>query len=358
MSYSSESATGNYDWRSVLGELSEKHDLTRDAASWAMRQVMEGAATNAQIAVFGMALQMKGVTPVELAALADVMVEFAVPAHSDTKCVDIVGTGGDRQGTVNISTMSSLVVAGAGVPVAKHGNRAASSKSGGADVLEQLGVAIDLNPSLAGRSLDELGITFCFAPVFHPALRFAGQARREIAVPTVFNVLGPLTNPLRPQRNLIGCAFEELTEKMAEVFRIRGADVLVVRGSDGLDEVTTTGSTSVVRVHGDDVEHVEIHPRDFGIPVAELDDLRGGDAKVNAEVARELLDGKKGPVRDAVLMNSAAAIVAFDNPALDKPLVDEMAAALDKAEQSIDSGAAHDLLQRWVEFGRSHRTQD
>lgn len=355
MTSTAEVGTAHYDWRSVLGDLSERRDLTGEATSWAMRQVMEGAATNAQIAAFGIALQMKGVTAVELAALSQVMVEFAVPAHSDTMSVDIVGTGGDRHGTVNISTMSSLVVAGAGVPVAKHGNRAASSKSGGADVLEELGVAIDLNPELAGTCLDELGITFCFAPVFHPALRFAGQARREIAVPTVFNVLGPLTNPLKPKRNLIGCAFEALTEKMADVFRIRGADVLVVRGFDGLDEVSNTGSTAVVRVHGEDVEHEEIHPRDFGLPVASLDDLRGGDARENAAVARRLLAGTPGPIRDAVVLNSAAAIVAFDNPALDKPLVDEMTTALERAERSIDSGAAQNVLDRWVEFGNSHR---
>ncbi|WP_333619209.1 anthranilate phosphoribosyltransferase, partial [Dietzia sp.] len=293
--------------------------------------------------------------PEELAGLSDVMVDFAVrvPSETGSDCVDIVGTGGDRQGTVNISTMSSLVVAGAGIPVAKHGNRAASSKSGGADVLEALGVAIDLSPRDVGRALDELGITFCFAPVFHPALRYVGQARSEIGVPTVFNILGPLTNPLQPRRNLIGCAFEGLTRTMADVFRLRGTDTLVVRGSDGLDEVTTTGPTSVVRVHGGELAVTEIHPSDFGMPVSGIEELRGGDSHVNAGVARRLLDGERGAVRDAVLLNSAAAIVAFRNPGLDVDFGDAMAEGIAAAEQSIDSGAARSVLTKWVSFGEA-----
>lgn len=348
--------SGVESWRGVLSALSERRDLDDASTSWAMRQIMEGAATDAQIAAFGLAMQIKGVTSVELAALSRVMVEFSVKPQSATECVDIVGTGGDRQGTVNISTMSSLVVAGAGIPVAKHGNRAATSKSGGADVLEELGVSIEMDPADVGPCLDEVGVAFCFAPVFHPALRFAGPARREIGVPTVFNVLGPLTNPLQPQHNLIGCAFADLTEKMAEVFRLRGADAIVVRGSDGLDEITTTGTTGVVRVRGEDTERLEIHPSDFGMATSSLDDLRGGDATVNAEVARRLLAGETGAVRDAVLLNSAAAIVAFDNAPLDRSFGDLMTAAIERAATSIDSGAASRVLDSWIAFGAARRT--
>lgn len=347
---------GSESWRGVLSALSESQDLSDATTSWAMRQIMEGAATDAQIAAFGLALQIKGVTSVELAALSRVMVEFSVRPYSATECVDIVGTGGDRQGTVNISTMSSLVVAGAGIPVAKHGNRAATSKSGGADVLEELGVDIEMDPADVGPCLDEVGVAFCFAPVFHPALRFAGPARREIGVPTVFNVLGPLTNPLQPKRNLIGCAFADLTEKMAEVFRLRGADAIVVRGSDGLDEITTTGSTGVVRVQGERTARLEIHPSDFGIPTSTIEELRGGDATVNAEIARRLLAGEEGAVRNAVLLNSAAAIVAFENANLDEDFGELMTAAIARAATSIDSGAAARVLEAWVAFGASRRS--
>lgn len=347
----------SYAWRDVLGLLVSSGDIGRDRSAWAMREIMSGAATNAQIAAFGVAMQTKGVSPEELAGLADVMVEFAVdvPSRTGTDCVDIVGTGGDRQGTVNISTMSSLVVAGAGIKVAKHGNRAASSKSGGADVLEALGVSIDISPNDVGRALDDLGITFCFAPVFHPALSYAGQARREIGVPTVFNVLGPLTNPVRPGRNLIGCAFENLTETMANVFRLRGTDALVVRGSDGLDEVTTTGTTKVVRVHGGELGVTEIHPNDFGMELSTLDELRGGDAYVNADVARRMLDGEPGAVRNAVLLNSAAAIVAYRNPGLDVDFGQALTEGIAAATESIDSGAAKSVLDKWVAFGEGLR---
>lgn len=349
------SAADSTSWREVLGALVGGEHIGYDRASWSMREIMGGAATNAQIAAFGVAMQIKGVHPEELAGLSDVMIDFAVPVSSTTgsECVDIVGTGGDRQGTVNISTMSSLVVAGAGIPVAKHGNRAASSKSGGADVLEALGVAIDVSPDHVGRALDELGITFCFAPIFHPALRYVGQARSEIGVPTVFNILGPLTNPLRPRRNLIGCAFEGLTETMADVFRLRGSDTLVVRGSDGLDEVTTTGPTAVVRVHGGELATTTIDPKDFGMEVSTIEELRGGDAHVNAGVARRLLDGETGAVRDAVLLNSAAAIVAFRNPGLDVDFHEAMAEGISVAEASLDTGAAKSVLASWVEFGET-----
>ena len=315
-----------------------------------MSRIMEGVATDAQIAAFGVALKMKGVTGPELEALASTMLDYSRRVPTDRACVDIVGTGGDRQGTVNISTMSSLVVSACGVPVVKHGNRAASSKSGGADVLEALGVAIDLGPEDVGRCLDEVGVAFCFAPVFHPALRFAATPRREIGIPTVFNILGPLTNPAAPTANLIGCAFENLLSVMAEVFALRGRSALVVRGTDGLDEITMTGPTRVLRVSDGQVDEDRIEPADFGMSTCSIEDLRGGDGVHNAGVARDLLAGKTGPVRDAVLLNSAAALVAFDGLDRDADLVTAMRAAVDRAATAIDDGEAARLLEKWVGF--------
>ena len=347
---SSAAIDGGRSWPGVLGTLTAEEDLDPADARWAMSRIMEGVATDAQIAAFGVALKMKGVTGPELEALASTMLDYSRRVPTDRACVDIVGTGGDRQGTVNISTMSSLVVSACGVPVVKHGNRAASSKSGGADVLEALGVAIDLGPEDVGRCLDEVGVAFCFAPVFHPALRFAATPRREIGIPTVFNILGPLTNPAAPTANLIGCAFENLLSVMAEVFALRGRSALVVRGTDGLDEITMTGPTRVLRVSDGQVDEDRIEPADFGMSTCSIEDLRGGDGVHNAGVARDLLAGKTGPVRDAVLLNSAEALVAFDGLDRDADLVTAMRAAVDRAATAIDDGEAARLLEKWVGF--------
>lgn len=347
---SSAAIDGGRSWPGVLGTLTAEEDLDPADARWAMSRIMEGVATDAQIAAFGVALKMKGVTGPELEALASTMLDYSRRVPTDRACVDIVGTGGDRQGTVNISTMSSLVVSACGVPVVKHGNRAASSKSGGADVLEALGVAIDLGPEDVGRCLDEVGVAFCFAPVFHPALRFAATPRREIGIPTVFNILGPLTNPAAPTANLIGCAFENLVSVMAEVFALRGRSALVVRGSDGLDEITMTGPTRVLRVADGHVDEDRIEPADFGMSTCAIEELRGGDGAHNAGVARDLLAGRTGPVRDAVLLNSAAALVAFDGLDRDADLVTAMRAAVDRAATAIDDGEAARLLEKWAGF--------
>ena len=347
---SSAAIDGGRSWPGVLGTLTAEEDLDPADARWAMSRIMEGVATDAQIAAFGVALKMKGVTGPELEALASTMLDYSRRVPTDRACVDIVGTGGDRQGTVNISTMSSLVVSACGVPVVKHGNRAASSKSGGADVLEALGVAIDLGPEDVGRCLDEVGVAFCFAPVFHPALRFAATPRREIGIPTVFNILGPLTNPAGPTANLIGCAFENLVSVMAEVFALRGRSALVVRGSDGLDEITMTGPTRVLRVADGHVDEDRIEPADFGMSTCAIEELRGGDGAHNAGVARDLLAGRTGPVRDAVLLNSAAALVAFDGLDRDADLVTAMRAAVDRAAAAIDDGEAARLLEKWAGF--------
>ena len=335
-------------WPSVLGRLVDGIDLPVDAAAWAMDEIMTGAATAAQIAAFGVAMRTKGETPAEVAGLARAMLEHAQLVDTDRDAVDVVGTGGDRSNTVNISTMAALVVAAAGVRVVKHGNRAASSRSGTADVLEELGVAIGLGPAGVRGCVNELGIGFCFAPVFHPALRHTAGPRREIGIPTAFNVLGPLTNPGQPRAGLVGCAFERMAPVMAQVFADRGSSVLVVRGDDGLDEITTT-TTTTVRIVTDGTVHTQtLDPADLGVARAAIEDLRGGDAAHNAAVVHELLAGGHGPVRDAVLVNAAAALAIHAGLA-ELTLADALTAQMARAADAVDSGAAAALLRRWAQ---------
>ena len=282
-----------------------------------MDQIMAGTATPAQIAAFGVSMKMKRPTAAEVRELADTMLAYALPVPTDaigTETVDIVGTGGDGSNTVNLSTMAAVVVAAAGVPVVKHGNRAASSRSGGADMLEALGVRIDLGPDQVARCVQEVGIGFCFAPVFHPSYKYAGPPRREIGVPTVFNLLGPLTNPARPRAGLIGCAFGDLAAVMAGVFASRRASVLVVHGDDGLDELTTTTTSTIWRVQAGTIDKLTFDPLGFGFPRARVSELVGGDAETNAEEARAVFGGATGPVRDAVVLNAAGAMVANLTP--------------------------------------------
>ena len=259
-----------------------------------MDQIMTGTATPAQIAAFGVSMRMKRPTPAEVAELADTMLRHARRVPTETignETVDVVGTGGDGSNTVNLSTMAAIVVAAAGVPVIKHGNRAASSLSGGADTLEALGVRIDLGPDDVARSVAEIGIGFCFAPQFHPSYRHAGVVRREIGVPTVFNLLGPLTNPAAPRAGLIGCAWADLAEVMAGVFAKRRSSVLVVHGDDGLDELTTTTTSTIWRVQAGTVDRLTFDPGAFGFARAELSELVGGDAEANAASVRAVLGG-------------------------------------------------------------------
>ncbi|EFL06061.1 anthranilate phosphoribosyltransferase, partial [Streptomyces sp. AA4] len=298
-------------WPALLTRLIAGEDLSAEDTAWAMDQIMSGSAGQAQIGGFAVALRAKGETPAEISGMADAMLAHARRITLSRPAVDIVGTGGDRSNSVNISTMATIVTAAAGAPVAKHGNRSASSKSGAADVLETLGVKIDLPPEAVLASLEEIGIGFCFAPAFHPAFRHTGPPRRELGVPTTFNLLGPLTNPAQPQSALIGCAYADKTHALAEIFAERGMSVLVARGDDGLDEITTTTTTSVLVVSGGTVTERTFDPQSLDIPRATAEDLRGGDAAANAEVVRELVSGKTGPVRDAVVLNAAAALAAF-----------------------------------------------
>ncbi|HVW40408.1 MAG TPA: anthranilate phosphoribosyltransferase [Amycolatopsis sp.] len=335
-------------WAGLLTQLIAREDLSAEDTAWAMDQVMSGEATPSQIAGFAVALRAKGETPAEIAGLAEAMLAHARRVHVEGRAVDIVGTGGDRSGSVNISTMAAIVVAAAGAPVVKHGNRAASSKSGAADVLEALGVAIDLQPDAVQRCVAELGIGFCFAPVFHPGFRHAGPTRSQLGVPTTFNLLGPLTNPAQPGAGMIGCAYPDKLEVLARVFARRGGSALVVRGDDGLDEITTTTTSTVWVVSGGEVRRERLDPAALDVPPATAEDLRGGDAAHNAGVVRELVSGKPGPVRDAVLINAAGALAAYGG--LTGSLRDDLAAALVKAAEAVDSGAAADLLARWAAF--------
>lgn len=314
---------------------------------------MTGTATSAQIAAFGVAMKMKSPTAAEVKELADTMLAHARRVPIDkigTDTVDVVGTGGDGANTVNLSTMASIVVAAAGVPVVKHGNRAASSRSGGADTLEALGVRIDLGPDEVARSVEEVGIGFCFAPQFHPSLRHAGAARREIGIPTVFNLLGPLTNPASPRAGLIGCAFAELAEVMAGVFAARRSSVLVVHGDDGLDELTTTTTSTIWRVQAGTIDKLTFDAAGFGFERAELAQLVGGDAEANAASAREVLGGATGAVRDAVLLNAAGALVAHAGLTGSAEWLPSWESGLARATEAIDTGAAEQLLTRWVRF--------
>ncbi|MDA3626832.1 anthranilate phosphoribosyltransferase [Saccharopolyspora oryzae] len=342
-------------WAGLLGHLVAGEDLSAEDTAWAMDLIMAGEATPARVAAFVVALRAKGETPTEVRGMADAMLAHARRLDIAQRAVDIVGTGGDRSGSVNISTMASIVLAASGITVVKHGNRAASSKCGTADVLEELGVAIDLPPEGVRRCVDEVGIGFCFAPVFHPGFKHAGSARREIGIPTAFNLLGPLTNPARPVAGLIGCADRRMAPVVAEVFAARGKSALVVRGDDGMDEITTTAPSTVWVVHDGTVREERIDPQTFGIPYARPEDLQGGDAAVNAKAVHDLLAGTKGPVRDAVLLNAAGAMVAYEGPG--ERLDEQLSAALKRVGESIDSGAAADLLVRWAASSTALRAE-
>jgi len=337
----------------VLGRLTTNQSLLPGQAGWAMDQIMTGAATQAQIAGFAVAMKMKRPTSGEVGELAEIMLKHARRVPTDvigTDTVDVVGTGGDGANTVNLSTMASIVVAAAGVKVVKHGNRAASSLSGGADTLEALGVRIDLGPEQVARCVSEIGIGFAFAPQFHPSYKHAGTARREIGVPTVFNLLGPLTNPASPRAGLIGCAWADLCEVMAEVLATRGSSVLVVHGDDGLDELTTTTTSTIWRVQAGTVERLRFDPAAFGFARAHISELVGGDAETNAAEARAVFGGAPGPVRDAVVLNAAGALVSHAGLSSDAKWVPAWESGLARAKDVIDSGAAEQLLARWARF--------
>ncbi|MEV0592617.1 anthranilate phosphoribosyltransferase [Nonomuraea cavernae] len=341
-------------WPALLSALLSGEHLTADETAWAMREIMSGSATPSQIAGFAIALRAKGETVAEVAGLARTMLELATPLRVEGPVVDVVGTGGDRAHTVNVSTMAAIVAAAAGARVVKHGNRAASSSCGAADVLEHLGIHLDLTPEQTAEVAREAGIAFCFAPVYHPALRFAGPPRKEIGVPTVFNFLGPLTNPARPAAQAIGVYDKAMLPVLAGVFAERGVSALVFRGDDGLDELTIATTSTVWTVRDGTAAQTAFDPAVLGIPRADAGALRGGDVAFNAQAVHDLVRGKTGPVRDAVLLNAAAALVALGGPAddLDSAMIDGYA----RAVQAVDSGRAAATLDRWIAVSNSLRS--
>ncbi|MER7109602.1 anthranilate phosphoribosyltransferase [Streptomyces sp. NPDC000229] len=333
-------------WPDVLNALLEGRDQSADATAWAMDRIMRGEATDAQIAGFAVALRAKGETVEEITGLVRAMYAHANLIEVPGPSVDLVGTGGDGAKTVNISTMAAIVVAGTGAKVVKHGNRAASSASGSSDVLEKLGVNLDLTPRRVAEVAEEAGITFCFAVKFHPALRHVAAARKELGIRTTFNFLGPLTNPARVKAQATGVADARMAPIMAGVLAERGSSALVFRGDDGLDELTTTATSKVWVVRDGAVREETFDPRDVGIDLVPVEALRGADASYNADVARRLLGGETGPVRDAVLLNAAAALVALEPS--DAPLTERIRAGITRAAEAVDSGAARAALDRWV----------
>ena len=333
--------------REAIDAVVSGQSLTMDEAAAVMRQIMQGQASPAQLGSFLTALRLKGESTGEIAGMATVMREFSLKVRVEGTVVDSVGTGGDGTNSFNISTAAALVAAGAGVRIAKHGNRAASGSCGAADVLEELGVRIELPPEVVERCINQGGIGFMFAQAFHPSMRHAGPVRREIGIRTVFNILGPLTNPAAAQRQLIGVAFPQLGEKMAEVMRLLGSErTLVVHGTGGLDEIALDGETTVWELLDGNVETWTFRPDDTGLGRWSVDDLRGGDRKANAATMRRLLNGEGGPIRDAVLLNTAGVLLAAG-------AAGTISDGIQQAAQAIDSGAARQRLDALVELSNA-----
>ena len=341
-------------WPRVLASLVEGTDLSIGESTWAMQQVMEGKATSAQLAGLLVALRIKGETVDEIVGFRDAVLANALELPVDSMVLDIVGTGGDPYGAVlNISSVASVIAAASGVPVVKHGNRGASSSSGASDVLSSLGLDISIAPERVAQVLAETGITFAFAGMFHPGFRHAGPTRSELGISTLFNVLGPLCNPARPEASAVGVASLERVPLIVGVFQTRGATALVYRGDDGIDKLTTTGHSHIWEISRGSVTEHDLNPLDLGIPKADIQSLLGKDPAYNAGIIRAVLAGEQGPERDIVLLNAAAGLVSFDlaqNPDhLRVPILDRLAEKLEVAASVVDSGAASAKLQQWVD---------
>lgn len=343
-------------WSDVLTTLLERRDLSVWESTWAMRQIMQGKVTEAQLGGFLIALRAKGETIDEIVGFRDAILEAAVPLPVSPDVLDIVGTGGDRVGTVNVSTTAAIIIGATGIPVVKHGNRAASSASGSSDVLGALGLELSLNPEHVASILDRTGITFAWAGAFHPGFKHAGPVRAELGVPTVFNMLGPLCNPARAEANAVGVAQLERVPLITGVFRTRGATALVFRGDDGLDELTTTGHSRIWEVTRGDIHEHDLDPRDLGIPIADLADLLGGSPEHNADILRRTLQGERGAVRDIVLLNAAAGIVAYelsqDASQVQRPILERLREGLARATAAVDDGRAAAKLEQWIGVSR------
>lgn len=341
-----------YTWPDILTGLVRSEGLESTAASWALNEILAGRASDVQIAALLTALRAKGESEDEISGLAGAMLNNATPIALDPDAVDIVGTGGDRANTVNVSTMAAIVAAGAGAKVIKHGSRAASSQSGTADTLEALGVRIDLEPAKQAGVLDEVGIAFLFAAMYHPAMKNVAGVRKALGIQTTFNFLGPLANPARPRAMALGVANDDVAPVIARVLAERGTRGMVFRGFDGLDELTTTSPSDVWLISEGRVYRTTLDPMELGLEPAAPIDLVGGEPQHNAQVARDTFAGKPGPVRDIVVLNAAAGLLSYRGISTVEPLVDQLRAPLQAAQDAIDSGRAEATLDAWVEATR------
>lgn len=340
----------SYTWPDILTGLVRREGLESEAAEWALNEIFAGRANEVNLAALLVALRAKGETEDEIIGLSNAMLGNCLPITLDPEAVDVVGTGGDRANTVNISTMAALVAASAGARVIKHGSRAASSMAGTADTLEALGINIFLDPGRQAEVLRETGIVFLFAQLYHPAMKFVGPVRKQLAIQTTFNFLGPLSNPAQPRAMALGVADDDIAPVVARVLAGRGVRGMVFRGFDGLDELTTTSASDVWIVSDSRVHRTTLNPMELGLEAAAPTDLTGGDAAHNAAVVTELVAGKPGPIRDIVVLNATAALLSFRGVSAVVPLVEQMQEAKQDVEAALDSGASASTLERWVEI--------
>lgn len=348
-------------WPQILKQLLAGENMSRDQSSWAMRQIMNGDASESQMGAFMIALRSKGETVQELAGLVDVMLENAVLLETGNDAVDIVGTGGDMFGTVNISSMASVVAAASGVPVLKHGSRSASGKTGASEMLEILGIRLDLSPQQVASVFQQAGITFFFAPVFHPAMRHVAPVRKQLGIPTTFNFLGPLANPVQPIATALGVSDKKGASLMAQELSARGRTGLVFRADDGMDEFSTTSENSIWEVSRGEIKEHRISASDLGMKSATIEQLLGGDAKHNAMVATDLFSGSKfanmNQIKNIVALNAAAGLVSYElakNPeSANKNLVSRLSEATELTMDAIDSGKAMKKLEEWTKASHS-----
>lgn len=336
-------------WELIFSALADKRNLSKEEVSWSMSQILQGATSVEDIKHFLLGMKEKGESADEVSALVAQMLEMSSPIDIKERAVDTVGTGGDGANTINISTTAAIITNAAGARVVKHGNRAASSKSGSADLLEALGIRIDLTGDEVAKCVEKIGIGFCFAPMFHSSMKHAAAARKELGVPTVFNILGPLSNPAKPKAAAIGVARAELLPLIAEVISSQGKEGFIFRGDDGLDEVSLSAPTTVYQVNNGEVTSSKFDPLDLGVGRSEVHELLGGDAQFNAGVTNRIFAGESGAPRDAVTLNAAFAIAAFKAD-FHLPLETQIANGLVLANQAIDSGAAASVVKKWAEL--------
>ena len=341
-------------WPAIIGQLADSELLSSEQARWSMGQILSDSASKDQIKEFLLGIQARGESPSEVAAFIEVMFEHSAPISIPDRAVDPVGTGGDGANTINISTTAAIIASAAGAKIVKHGARAASSKSGAADILEALGVNIDLDGAQVASTFEATGIGFCFAPKFHPAMRFAAPARKELGQASVFNILGPLANPAKPKAISLGVSKEKMIPVMAEVLMKRGTEGFIFRGDDGIDEITLSTTSTIVQINDGQMKSEKFDPQSLGIDRAPIESLVGGESEYNAAVALRIFSGEKFAPRDAVLLNAAAAIAAYEGD-FGKSITEQLAAGYAKAAAAVDSGAALETLKNWAIFTQSFK---